>query len=246
MKRQITGDMTNNNIYSLRKGIIEDKDLNFRFAKQSADKHAANAATKRTASKQAVIDAKQKRKEELNTIWKRAQAAVTSTPENIKVLERAAKSKKSYSEAVARQTKRISNAVAQGKITPENAKKLLHEFEERHIGYVPNNSIRLLRRVADPTKKSLPQTKLGHFKNPLYEGYASMPAGFNNPLYGQVEQPRGPGFNNPAYNTGNYGPVEYASHGTTPNKPNKPNKPNNPNNIYNNIYKSNPTPNEYL
>lgn len=242
MKRQITGDMTNNNINLLRKGIIEDNELNFRFAKQSADKHAANADAERTASKQAVIDARQKRKEELKTIWQRTQAAVTRTPENIKVLERAAKSNKSYSKAVARQTKRISNAVAQGKITPEKAKQLLREFEERHAGYVPDNSKKLLRRVADPTAKPLQQNNLGHFKNPLYEpGYASRPAGFNNPQYGQVEQPKVPGFNNPAYNTMKpYGTVEYAS--IPDKKPNTPNKSHPQNTIYNSIN----TGDEYL
>ncbi|NBV28800.1 hypothetical protein EBS02_07275, partial [bacterium] len=51
MKRQITGDMTKNNIYSLREGIIKDKELNFRFAKQAANEKAASAAAQRTASK---------------------------------------------------------------------------------------------------------------------------------------------------------------------------------------------------
>ena len=108
----------------------------------------------------------------------------------------------------------------------------MRKFEEQHV---PANSIRLLRRVAEPNAKTMRTSNPIHYKNPLYEGYAARHVGFNNPQYGVITQQRVLGLNNPAYKTGSeYGNVEYASIPPT-------------NNIYNTINTSNPNPdNGYL
>ena len=150
MKRQVTPDMGVNEVLSLRDDTLANKDLNFRLAKQAANEKAARASAQRTASKQAFITAKQERNYSLNTIWKRAKAAVTRNPKSIRTLREHAKYKKKYSKSVSRESERISNAVAQGKITPEKAQMLLNVLEKLPVGYVTKNTISLLRRVVNP------------------------------------------------------------------------------------------------
>jgi hypothetical protein len=168
IKQDITTDMTQNNVTALTNKILNDKELNFRLAKQLADKKATNAAQKRSEIKGKLIDAQTKRKAELNRIWKRVGAKFVRAPENIQVLRRQLKADTNYSEKVAQQAAKISKAVEAGKITPEKAAQLLKQFETKHIGYIPEDSLKLLRVVANNsqlTKKPVRSGAIG--RNPV-------------------------------------------------------------------------------
>lgn len=200
IKQEITTDMTQNNLSALEDKILKDKELNFRLAKQLADKQAANAAQIRARTKEKLVDAKTKRRAELNRIWKRVGAKFVRAPENIQVLRRQLKADTNYSEKVAQQAAKISKAVRDGKITPEKATQLLKLFETKHIGYIPEDALKLLRVVANNSQPTKTPTRSGAIRRNPVGRTVETDSKIVNPVAYSL-----------ASRESNYGPVEYAN-----------------------------------
>lgn len=184
IKQLITPDMTPEDIGQLTTKVISDKELNFRFVKQIADKKAANTMSERINAKQALINAKQARKINLNSksLLARVSSKLSGTPESITQLKKEATATKHYSEDVKQSAQLISSAVADGKMTPKKAKQLLHIFTTRHSGYLPPESMELLRQIANQKQpKNHIYTKAAINKSPP-PGRPPPPKRQNRPL----------------------------------------------------------------